>query len=169
VEVKPVRIGAVFLALALVTAGVAMALWGRSIPQPIAFSHQKHVQELGMDCVDCHLYALTGERATIPNIKVCSECHEEVLTESAEEARVVEHVQQGESIAWRKIYRVPQHVYFSHRRHTAIAQIECEVCHGEIGQLTESLTRPLRSLSMNHCMECHDEVEASNDCVACHR
>jgi hypothetical protein len=168
--VSPIRGGVVLLGvIALASAGVAVALLGRSVSQPVAFNHQKHVQELEMECVDCHLHALTGSRATIPNVEVCAACHEEALTDSPEEARVVEHIQSSTPISWRKVYRVPQHVYFSHRRHTAIAGIECEVCHGEVGKLTQPVTRPLRRLTMNHCMECHSEVEASNDCVACHR
>jgi hypothetical protein len=153
----------------LVAGGVALALVGRSVTQPIAFNHRLHVDEVGAECIDCHRYALEGARATIPNLDVCAECHEESQTDSIEEARVVEHIQEGVPILWRKIYRVPDHVYFSHRRHTAIAGIACETCHGEVATQELPLTRPLIHPTMDHCMECHEEAGASNDCVYCHR
>ena len=153
---------------ALGAVGVGFALAPRSALQPIAFSHRLHVEELGSDCTDCHLYVLTAARATIPNIEVCGDCHEEAQTESPEEARVVEHIQAGEPIPWVKVTTVPDHVYFSHRRHTAIAEIACETCHGEVGQRVEPVVRPAVDMTMDHCMDCHEESGASNDCIWCH-
>ncbi len=138
------------------------------VTQPVAFNHNLHVEEVGAECADCHRWALSGVRATIPNVEVCVDCHEEVQGESAEEAQVVEYVTTGQPIPWQKVYRVPAHVYFSHRRHTAIAGLECEVCHGQVGERTEPVTRPHRRPTMNDCMECHDQSGASNDCIHCH-
>lgn len=152
----------------LVAAGIVLSIVPRSIPQPIAFNHARHVDDLGMECVDCHRYARTGVRATIPNIETCGDCHEETLTESEEEARVVEHVQAGDPIPWRKIYRVPDHVYFSHRRHTAIAGVDCETCHGPMSDRSEPVTRPYRRVTMEGCVECHRRSNASSDCIHCH-
>lgn len=155
--------------LAVVVVAVAVSLAPAPIAQPIAFNHRLHVEDLGSDCTDCHLYAETGVRATIPNLEVCADCHEEAQTESMEEALVVEHIQSNEPIRWRKIYRVPEHVFFSHRRHTALGGIECETCHGAVGESEEPVTRQVVRLSMNRCMDCHDETGASNDCLLCHR
>ena len=74
----------------------------------------------------------------------------------------------GERVPWRKIYRVPDHVYFSHRRHASIAAIECEVCHGPVAEQVTPAGRPHWRPTMNNCMECHEETGASNDCVHCH-
>ena len=59
----------------LVAAGALFALSPKSpfyggwpVQQPIAFNHNIHVEELGFECTDCHLYALTSVRATIPNL-----------------------------------------------------------------------------------------------------
>jgi hypothetical protein len=155
--------------LLLLGVGVAVSLAPRPITQPIAFNHRLHVEDLGSECTDCHLYAATGVRATIPNLEVCADCHEEAQTDSAEEALLVEYIQADEPIPWRKIYRVPDHVYFSHRRHTAIGGIECGKCHGAMGEREEPVTRQAIRLSMNRCMECHDEAGVSNDCLLCHR
>ena len=161
---------AVFLLLAVIVAaaGLAISVRSLSISQPISFNHRLHVEDLGSDCTDCHLYAETGVRATIPNVEVCADCHEEAQTESAEEAKLVEYIQAGEPIPWVKVTTVPDHVYFSHRRHAAIAEIACETCHGAVGQRTEPVVRPAVDMTMDHCMTCHEEFGASNDCIWCH-
>lgn len=154
---------------ALAVVGVTLSLAFRPVEQPIAFNHRLHVEELGSECTDCHLYARTGMRATIPNLEVCSDCHEEAQTESPEEARLVEYIQTAVPIPWRKVYWVPDHVYFSHRRHTAIADIDCSTCHGAIEAKETPVTRRDVRLTMGRCMACHEETGTSNDCILCHR
>jgi hypothetical protein len=123
-----------------------------------------------MECTDCHQYALTHARATIPNIEVCELCHSgEPLTESPEEARLLEFIEAGEKVPWRKVYRLEDHVYFSHRRHTALAGLDCAVCHGEVGERTEPVGKPAKEISMDRCIECHRENEVTTDCMMCHR
>lgn len=163
-----VRVLAVGLGL-LAVAGLLGGMAPRPVVQPIAFNHSLHVTDLGLECVDCHRYVLTGARATIPNIDVCGDCHVEALGESAEEQRLVEFVESGELIPWRKVYRVPDHVYFSHRRHAAIGQIECERCHGPMAEQMQPVTRPAVRITMDGCIECHEQAGVTNDCILCHR
>jgi hypothetical protein len=153
----------------VIVGGAALALVNRPVTQPIAFNHLLHIEEVGAECVDCHLYAQSGVRATIPNIDICADCHEEPQTESAEEARVVEFIQDGTPIPWRRVYWVPSHVYFSHRRHTEIAGIDCATCHGPVEEREEALSRALVSMTMGDCIDCHDAAGASNDCILCHQ
>lgn len=160
---------AILVAVVLGAAAVTVAYVERStIEQPIAFNHHLHVEEQGMDCTDCHLYADSGVRATIPNIEVCS-CHGEAMTKSPEEARLVQYIASGERIPWQKVYRVPAHVYFSHRRHTAIAGIDCETCHGVMREQVQPVTHPAVRITMERCMDCHEQRRVSNDCLLCHR
>ncbi len=159
----------VFSSAALAVGGTFALQPRGAVDQPIAFNHSKHVEGLGLECTTCHLYAVTGTRATIPNIEVCGMCHTVPLTELAEEVLVVEHVESGEPIPWRKIYRVPTHVYFSHRRHTSVAEIECETCHGAIGEKSTPVSRPIVKITMDRCVECHRLSGASTDCISCHR
>ena len=167
---KRLTVITVVLAVAVLAAGgVALVTARVRVTQPIAFNHRFHLEDVGLDCTDCHLYAKSGPRATIPNLAVCSDCHEEAQGESEQEARLVEYVQQGTLIPWRKVYRVPGHVYFSHRRHTAIGGIECEVCHGQMREREQPVTRPAVQVTMDRCMDCHVEQGVSNDCVLCHR
>ncbi len=162
---------AVVMSSAVVLAGAGACFLGSQGPvdQPIAFNHSKHVQDVGLECTTCHLYAETGTRATIPNIEVCQMCHAQPLTESPEEAVLVEHIQEGQPIRWQKVYWVPTNVYFSHRRHTSVAGIACETCHGAIGQRVDPVSRPLEKISMSRCVNCHQSEGASRDCIACHR
>ncbi len=159
--------GSLVLAAALV--GAAVMLTGPAVHQPLAFNHRVHLRDAGMTCPDCHAHALDGVRATIPNVEVCSGCHDKVQGDSPAEAAVVEHVRTGKPILWRKVYVVPDNVYFSHRRHTTLGGIKCETCHGAIGERTKPVARQLVRVAMNRCIACHLEKGATNDCVGCHR
>ncbi|MEJ2086119.1 MAG: cytochrome c3 family protein [Acidobacteriota bacterium] len=147
----------------------AFSMWSPSIEQPIAFNHRLHIEDVGLECTDCHLYAETGVRATIPNIEVCADCHAEAQSDSPEEARLVEYIQSESLVPWRKIYRVPQHVYFSHRRHTSLGEIPCQTCHGQMESRETPVTRAEVAVTMDFCMTCHEQAGASNDCQFCHR
>jgi hypothetical protein len=166
---KPVTVLVTIAVIVLVTVGVVRSMTNGAVTQPIAFNHNLHIDEIGLSCTDCHLYAETGVRATIPNREVCSDCHTEAVTESVEEARLIDYVNSGDPIPWAKVYRVPEHVWFSHRRHTGVAGIACETCHGQVGQRTQPLTRPLVQQTMEWCIDCHEERGASDDCIWCHR
>ncbi len=158
------------LVLAVVACVVVLVTFmGQGVTQPIAFNHHLHVTDQELECVDCHLYALEGVRATIPNLEICIDCHEEAQGQSLEEAKVVEHIADGLPIPWQRVFWVPDHVYFSHRRHTEIAGIECQVCHGDVQDRVEALTKPIVRLTMGKCMDCHYEEGVSNDCINCHR
>jgi cytochrome c553 len=159
------RLPVVVLSLLL----AAFSIWSPSIEQPIAFNHRLHIEDVGLECTDCHLYAETGVRATIPNIEMCADCHAEAQSDSPEEARLVEYIQSESLVPWRKIYRVPEHVYFSHRRHTSLGEVPCQACHGKMESRETPVKRAEVPVTMEFCMSCHDQVGASNDCLLCHR
>lgn len=165
---KRLLITALLLVMVVAAAALAMSIRSLRIEQPIAFNHRLHVEELGSDCADCHLYAVTGVRATIPNIELCADCHLDAQTESPEEAKLVEYIATEKLVPWQKVYWVPDHVYFSHRRHTSIAGIECATCHGSMANRELPVTRQAVSITMDHCMDCHYETGTSNDCLLCH-
>ncbi len=127
------------------------------------------MEEVGLECTDCHRYVKRAEFAGRPTVDICAECHEELLTDSAQEAILVEYIQADEAIPWERLYEVPDHVYYSHRRHVAVAKIDCDVCHGKIGRSDRPPQRPLQRLTMDFCLVCHEQQGASTDCNACHR
>ena len=79
-------------------------------------------------------------------------------------------------IAWVRVTQYPDFAYFDHGAHSRVG-IECQRCHGEVQ--TFERTRQDQSLSMGSCVACHREsnrqgvngmaVQASLDCVSCHR
>ncbi len=137
--------------------------------QPIAYNHNKHVEENDMECLDCHKYAEENPRASIPNIEVCRDCHEGATSESEEEAILLNFINENKKIPWRQIYSVPDYAYFSHRRHVKLGKLECTVCHGEVSTFTSPISKPFVKIKMGWCMDCHEERGVTTDCYACHR
>ncbi len=142
-----------------------------AVQQPIDYNHRLHVVEQELECTDCHEHARDNVRATIPRIAICADCHDpdSPNSDSPEEAKLLEYMRQGQEVPWRKVYRVPDHVYFSHRRHTQLAQLECSTCHGEMEQREHAVDRPAVSLRMGDCIRCHERNDVNTDCTRCHR
>src|SRR5258708_30932276 len=79
------------------------------------FTHKRHA-ELNLKCTFCHKGAETAERATFPGWKTCNSCH----AEWSEQA-----------IPSRRVYKVPDFVFFSHGRHAA-GDVACAACPGAV-------------------------------------
>ncbi len=153
--------------------GLGFLLFGtvfssNSPQQPIRYNHAIHVAN-GLACEDCHVGARTSERATLPGLDTCLGCHREPLTKSTEEEKIRVIERSGQEIAWVQVTRVPRHVYFSHRRHVSLAGLNCSECHGAMEKRTEPPSRPFRPMTMDACIECHQQRKASHDCNDCHR
>ncbi|NIM57993.1 MAG: hypothetical protein GTO16_03490 [Candidatus Aminicenantes bacterium] len=142
------------------------AVWG-GVKQPISFNHKIHAEN-DLDCLDCHPYFNEHASSGRPSLETCMSCHEEPQGESLAEKKLLEYIKSGNEIDWQRLYRVPEDVYFSHRRHVVLGQIDCMTCHGNIGESPKPPSEPLK-ITMKKCMKCHEEKEASNDCIACHR
>ena len=136
--------------------------------QPIAYNHKIHVKEVGFACTDCHVNVESHARASIPNIGICRDCHDDIEVENPEERKVAEHVNNDVKIKWIQIHTVPDYVYFSHRRHVKLAQIECQTCHGDVSQMETPFVKPFTSIKMSWCIDCHARQGVTNDCYACH-
>jgi hypothetical protein len=164
-------IGAVTLILA--GAGFAAGRTGfrpaGNVAQPIQFNHQKHVKDVGAECSTCHEYYETREHSGLPSLTTCLGCHEGGVTDSPEEKRLLELAGQDPQPVFRKLFRLPDHAYYSHRRHVAVARLACETCHGEIAATTAPPPRPLVRITMATCVGCHVEKNVKTDCTQCHR
>jgi Cytochrome c7 and related cytochrome c len=147
----------------------------RALPQPLAFNHRLHAQN-GVPCLVCHPTATTGQGATLPAVSVCRRCHEDVLFESPEEAKIRVAASSGRGLRWVPVYALRPFVYFSHLRHAGFGKLSCSACHGDV----EERSRPFRRASspfsgakgMGACIRCHVESHsqyAGVDCVDCHR
>lgn len=142
------------------------------VVHPIAYNHNLHVEQEGLECVDCHAYAEVLPSATLPDLAICMDCHDvDPISEeeSAEEAILIEYIETEREIAWGRVYELPDHVYFSHRRHVVSGELECATCHGDVGAFTEPVTKAFREFTMDECMDCHRENGVTNDCLTCHK
>ena len=97
--------------------------------------------------------------------------------------------EKGGEIPWRRVWRLPPHVFFSHRSHVVAAGVKCQTCHGPMETLDRPPGRPLKQLAMSDCIGCHEQWRwpdegvargaelarvptarrVSTDCNACHR
>ncbi len=139
------------------------------IRQPVAFNHLKHTQELGLNCEFCHVYVKEGAHAGLPDAQTCAMCHTAAQGSSAEAARVTTLLAQGNPLTFNKLFALAPDVFYTHRRHVGIAELECRSCHGDIAETQRPPDRPLVRIDMDFCMDCHREQGQTLDCNACHR
>jgi len=164
-------IGAIVLVTGAVgyAAGRILLAPSEAVLQPIAFNHRLHTEDLGMECDACHQYYRDGRHAGLPALSVCLDCHQDALTEQPEEQKIRDLAEAGESEVFRKLFRIPDNAFYSHRRHAVLGGIACETCHGGIAHTTTPPTRPLVRIDMDFCLECHQQHAISPDCTRCHR
>ncbi|HEV8537722.1 MAG TPA: cytochrome c3 family protein [Bacteroidota bacterium] len=140
------------------------------VAQPIAFNHKVHIETASLNCKDCHLNVETMAKAAIPTLEVCQTCHnDEPISKAPEEKLLLQYVAEKKEIPWIQVYTVPEQVYFSHRRHVAIAGLGCSSCHGNVAALTTPVSYQEMPVTMEQCMSCHKQHKVTNDCLACHR
>lgn len=138
---------------------------GEPVKQPIAYSHKTHVA-LGMKCTNCHTMPGEGFLATYPKESMCMGCHSSIKKDSPEIAKLAAFAAKKEPVPWKRVYRVPDIVWFNHVVHVKEAKTECGTCHGDVAQ-REVLFQE-KSTSMQSCMACHAEHGAPNGCDFCH-
>lgn len=160
----------VLLAIAAAAAKLARnALHEPPVAQPIAFDHARHAEE-ELGCLDCHKTAESSPHAGLPRIAACLLCHSEAKGQHPDEPRVREYAERKAEIPWVQVNRLPGHVYFSHAMHVKLAKMECAECHGDMAKASAPpATSQIEHLSMSRCMECHEQLGATNDCLACHK
>lgn len=156
-------------AIGVPTVWIVAGLSDPGIRQPLPFSHAIHVAENELECVECHTSVMSHQRATLPLLEVCQDCHSEALTETDIEAQLLAYTTTDQAIPWQRIYQVPDHVYFSHRRHATLGGLSCELCHGDVASLDLPPTAPIVPVTMDGCMDCHERNHITTDCLTCHR
>jgi hypothetical protein len=134
--------------------------------QPIPFSHKQHVTTAALKCADCHPIPEPGDFATLPKTATCMACHVSVKKESPHIAKLATFHKEGQRIPWAPVYRIPDYVSFSHKKHLGVKDVTCETCHGAVRE--SDVLRREKDISMAGCMECHRVKQASNDCLLCH-
>jgi hypothetical protein len=49
-----------------------------------------------------------------------------------------------------------------------LGKLQCQTCHGEIGESQIPPAEPFVQMTMSWCMNCHTKKKVTNDCLACH-
>jgi hypothetical protein len=150
------------VAVALLVAIVALAYFlidspivtgvGAAVPQPVAYSHQQHVGELGLDCRYCHTAVEVSNTASIPSTENCMGCHAHVATDSEALQLVRQSFADNTPIEWNRVNNLPDYVYFNHSIHIKQG-VGCETCHGRIDQMP--VVAKAQSFQMSWCLDCH--------------
>lgn len=128
------------------------------------FNHQLHAGTLGIDCRYCHTHVEESPEANIPNVATCYGCHKEGRLNADTEARIGQKVAfvreayaKDESIAWRRVHKLPDYVRnFPHHIHVA-AGVSCISCHGSIISMPIVFQR--EGLGMGWCFDCHRDIK----------
>jgi hypothetical protein len=129
-----------------------------TLSQPVPFSHEHHVGGLGLDCRYCHSGVERSAVAGVPPTHTCMTCHSQLYTQAAMLAPVRRSLAESTPIAWNRVNRLPDYVYFDHSIHIAKG-VGCTTCHGTVDQMP--LMRAAAPLTMGWCLACHRDP-ASN-------
>jgi len=149
--------------LAAVAAGCAM-LGVRGGP-PQGFSHSQHFDGVRLPCTHCHPGAESGERAGLPTLETCHQCHDPAEEEGLPEEYRMEAILGSAPAEWAAHgSRFADEVKFSHAAHSGA--VPCETCHGDI--LASSGSDEPRRIGMTECVACHEESGPAPRCSTCH-
>ena len=122
------------------------------VTQPVPFSHQHHVGQLGLDCRYCHTGVEKAAFAGIPPTETCMTCHSQIWTNAAMLAPVRESLATGMPIAWQRVHVLPDYAYFDHSIHVAKG-VGCTTCHGAVNEMPLMVQHA--PLTMAWCLDCH--------------
>jgi hypothetical protein len=122
------------------------------LTQPVPFSHEHHVGQLGIDCRYCHTEVEKAWFAGMPPTETCMTCHSQIWTNAAMLAPVRESFATDKPIPWQRVYRIPDYVYFDHSVHVAKG-VGCTTCHGPVNRMPLMYQEP--PLTMGWCLDCH--------------
>ena len=146
--------------------------------QPIAFSHQLHAGEQGIDCNYCHHSARESKHSGIPSANVCMNCHTYINEGRSEEGtKEINKIYaaigfdpnsktyiagyEQKPIEWVRIHNLPDLAYFNHSQHVNVAGLDCQTCHGPVEEM--DVVYQYSKLTMGWCINCHREEEIDTD------
>ena len=133
-------------------------MWGTSRPQPVAFPHSVHAEQLGLDCRYCHTDVDKSWYSNVPTASVCMNCHNQVLAADKRLAPIRESATNNTPIPWVQIHKLPDFAYYNHSVHVNRG-ISCVECHGQVHKMDE--VAQAKPLSMRFCLNCHRNPAAS--------
>jgi hypothetical protein len=126
------------------------------IEQPLQFDHRHHTRDEGIDCRYCHTTVDRSPHASIPPTQLCLNCHSQVWNKSPLLEPVRQSFFENKPLTWRRVYRVPDFVYFNHSIHVNKG-VGCVTCHGRVDQM--AAVEKATPLTMGWCLDCHRNPE----------
>ena len=126
------------------------------VEQNIPFSHEHHVNGLGISCAYCHTSADKSAFAGIPPTHTCMTCHSQIWNTSPMLQPVRTSYQTQAPLEWVRVHDLPDFAYFNHSIHVNKG-IGCQTCHGQVDKMP--LTWRMNTLHMQWCLDCHREPE----------
>lgn len=146
-------IGPIYL-IGLVTFGASPKTTnvGYAPAQPVSYSHELHVGELGLDCRYCHTTVEEAAMAAIPPTSTCMNCHAVIRQNSAALEPIRQSYATGLPVKWTKVHDLPDYAYFNHSVHVK-SGVSCVSCHGRVDQM--AVVTQVEPLSMGWCLKCH--------------
>lgn len=153
---------------------------GYAPTQPINYSHELHAGKMGIDCQYCHTGVNKSRHANVPSADTCMNCHAVARTDSPEIQKLTKFYNDNQPIPWKRVHKMPEHVYFNHSVHVNKG-LACQECHGEIQDM--AVVAQAKPFMMSNCLECHREAteryphlvttkglkNGPENCAACHR
>lgn len=141
--------------------------------QPINYSHKLHAGDFEIDCNYCHTGVRKSRSANIPSPNICMNCHTEIKNVDGQDGispeiskiyaavdydpKTREYGTNTKPIEWVRIHNLPDLAYFNHSQHVAVAEIECQTCHGPIEEM--DVVYQYANLTMGWCINCHRETD----------
>jgi Cytochrome c7 and related cytochrome c len=126
------------------------------VEQPLQFDHRHHTRDEGIDCRYCHNTVDKSPAASIPQTQLCLNCHSQIWNKSPLLEPVRESFFQNKPLEWRRVYKVPEFVYFNHSIHVNRG-ISCVECHGKVNEM--DVVTQMKPMSMGFCLDCHRAPE----------
>jgi cytochrome c7-like protein len=130
--------------------------------QPVPFSHELHVGQLGMDCTYCHQHVFEGPTANVPASQTCMNCHNpqksNVKGTSPLLAPIRASFDTGKPVEWKRVHKLPEYAYFNHAVHVNKG-VSCVSCHGQVNEMKVVVHDKL--LTMGWCLKCHNDPAPS--------
>lgn len=180
---RVVPLGVLFVLATMVVVGWAVEparyAVGYAPEQPIPFSHRVHAGLNHVPCQYCHTNADRSRDATIPAFQTCMNCHRAIVMADSNYIKkaVLDPLKSDTIMAWRRVYHLPDYVFFDHRSHVN-AGVQCQTCHGAV-QTMDVVSRVM-NMRMGQCLACHRDPgqylppdspikKGPTDCTACHR
>jgi c(7)-type cytochrome triheme protein len=130
------------------------------------FDHKAHVTDNLIGCSTCHPYARHSAVAGLASLATCMGCHKFASKEKPTIQALAAAFAAGKPLEFRRVFREPDHVYFSHERHLSRG-VRCAECHGDVAHMAQNVR--VKDMHMGFCMDCHRARQANTDCVTCHK